>query len=230
MLTPTGHITPFYALWLPLILAIGVAIADNTLPHLWVNFVYSENGFLETLQPIAAFAAVYVGISTLRTPGLSKWIKAWLILGVLGCLYIGLEEISYGQQLLQWETGEFWASINDQNETNWHNTSSWLDQKPRNVLMIGIIVGGLLIPLFERYKPSLLPQQFNDIYPRRDLMAVAALMLFSYLTKVIYKLSGFMIYDRPSELNETYMYYFVLLYLVQFRWQVRNKQTPADHG
>ncbi len=228
MLTQTGHIKPFYALWLPLILAIGVAIADNTLPPQWVNFIYMENGFLETLQPIITFIAVYIGISALRTPGLGKWLKVWLVLGTLGCLYIGLEEISYGQQILQWQTGDFWAAINDQNETNLHNTSSWFDQKPRNLLMVGIIVGGILIPLLQRYNPALLPKQFAAIYPRRDLMVVSLLMLFSYMSKVIFKIAHFMIYDRPSELNETYMYYFVLLYLVQLRWQLRTGVIPAD--
>lgn len=227
MLTQNGHIKTLYALWLPLALAIGVAIANRVLPHQWVNFIFIENGFLETLQPLTAFAAVYVALSALRTQGLSVWLKLWLVLGALGCLYIGLEEISYGQQIVKWETGEFWASVNDQNETNLHNTSSWLDQKPRALLMVGIIVGGLLFPLLRRYKASALPQRFAIIYPQNDLMAIAALMVFSHLAKVVYKVSGLSLYDRPSELNETYMYYFVLLYLVQLRWMLRNEKTAV---
>src|SRR3546814_4167282 len=51
------------------------------------------------------------------------------------------EEASWGQHYAGWLTPDNWQALNDQGETNLHNTSSWLDQKPRTLLEIGVIVG-----------------------------------------------------------------------------------------
>ena len=71
---------------------------------------------------------------------------AWFGLAALCCLYVAGEEISWGQHLFDWATPENWSEVNDQNETNIHNTSSWFDQKPRLVLLIGTVFGSLILP------------------------------------------------------------------------------------
>ena len=73
---------------------------------------------------------------------------------------------SWGQHFLGWESSEFWQDINDQSETNLHNTSSWLDQKPRLILEIGVMVGGIVIPLLIKFKKGLLPARFNEFIRR----------------------------------------------------------------
>lgn len=235
MLTHTGHIKSVFALWLPFLFAVFITVADHMTPDgVTRDWLYAEHGVNETIQWIIAFAAVYFGVSAALVPHAPKWQKAWAAVAALGCLYIGLEEISYGQQFFNWNTPEFWSAVNDQNETNFHNTSSWADQKPRAVLMLGIIVGGLIFPLLRRTKPNALPAQFNTIYPSADLKWIALLTLLSYLSKVFYKVThamfgeGIVIYDRPSEINETYIYLFMLLYLVQLRWQMRNSTLIAN--
>jgi hypothetical protein len=220
-----GHIKKIWAFYLPLAIALGLALINSILPKELVDIFYVENGILEILQPTICFTAVYVGINTLVKVKLSKWLRAWIAVAVLGALYVGLEEISYGQQILKWETGAYWAEVNDQNETNFHNTSSWLDQKPRLLLLIGIVIGGIITPLLARYRPLILPVRFEKIYPSIDLITVAGLVLFTQLSKVIYKLTEFLIYDRASELNEFYMFYFVLLYLCQLRYKLIKGQS-----
>ena len=37
--------------------------------------------------------------------------------------------------------------INDQGEFNFHRTSEWLSNVPRQVLLIGTIIGGIILPL-----------------------------------------------------------------------------------
>lgn len=226
MLTVTGHIKPLFALWVPVIFAIFITVADHMTPDgASANWLYAEHGINETIQWIIAFAGVYVGTRAAFVQDTPKWLKAWAGVGALGCLYIALEEISYGQQFFKWNTPEYWSVVNDQGETNLHNTSSWFDQKPRALLMLGIIVGGLIFPLVRKFKSTLLPARFNTIYPSDDLKWIALLTLLSYLSKTFFKITGIVIYDRPSEINETYIYLFMLLYLVQLHWQFRVRKT-----
>ncbi|GJM10966.1 MAG: hypothetical protein DHS20C11_32420 [Lysobacteraceae bacterium] len=97
-----------------------------------------------SVNEIATFlvlvAAIVVGIKRLPSlpSGLTRW---WMLLLVAGCVYFAGEEISWGQHWLGWETPPQWQAINDQGETNLHNTSSWLDQKPRQLLELWILFG-----------------------------------------------------------------------------------------
>src|SRR5690606_13691057 len=81
---------------------------------------------------------------------------AWLALAALGCFYVAGEEISWGQHFLQWSTPEYWSALNDQQETNLHNVSSWLDQKPRALLEAGVVLGGIVAPALRALRPGLL--------------------------------------------------------------------------
>ncbi len=224
-LQPDGHIKKLWGFYLPVAVAVVLAAINPLFPKKFVDLFYVENGILEILQPTICFAAVFVGINTILKAKLSKWLRAWITVAVLGALYVGLEEISYGQQILKWESGAYWSEVNDQNETNLHNTSSWLDQKPRIILLVGIIIGGIIIPLLARFRPHSLPAKFAVIYPSYDLITIAGLVAFTQATKGLLKLTGIVIYDRTSELNEFYMFYFVLLYLCQLRYTLLKAQS-----
>src|SRR3546814_15941194 len=83
------------------------------------------------------------------------------------------EEASWGQHYAGWLTPENWQALNDQGETNLHNTSSWLDQKPRTLLEIGVIVGGILIPLLALRRPALREGRFALFLPPLACVPVA---------------------------------------------------------
>jgi len=205
----------FWWLYLPPLVLIVVALVNPFLDREHGSpWMYAENGILETLQWLVALCAAAIGIACLRYCKGRPWLAAWLMLGTLGSLYIGLEEISYGQQLLKWETPEHWQAINDQGETNLHNTSSWLDQKPRLLLLIGVIAGGLILPFVRRFRPALLPARFNEIYPPDALFWTALCAALAHKANWLKKFGLAEIYNRPSEVNEIFMYYFVLLYLL----------------
>ena len=218
---------PIWWFWLPWALAIGVALLNAVLPPEQRQYLYVENGFLESLQAIIAFAAAGVGIACLRHCKGDKLLFAWVLIAVLGSLYIGLEEISYGQHLLKWDTPELWAHLNDQNETNFHNTSHWLDQKPRQLLTAGVIIGGIIIPLLRKYKPKLLPERFAIFYPEGALFWISALVILSRLTKTLHKSGIVTIYDRAAEVNEFYVYFFVLLYLIMLRTKILARKQAG---
>lgn len=218
---------PLWWFWLPWAIGIGVAVLNAMLPPEQRQFLYVENGFLEDLQALVAFAAAGVGLACLRHCKEDKQLFAWVLIAVLGSLYIGLEEISYGQHLLKWDTPELWAQLNDQNETNLHNTSHWLDQKPRQLLTVGVIVGWILMPLLRKYKPKLLPERFAIFYPEAALFWISTWVILSRLAKTLHKEGIVTLYDRAAEVNEFYVYYFVLLYLIMLRTKILTRKKAA---
>jgi hypothetical protein len=72
----------------------------------------------------------------------------WVLACTLACLYFAGEEASWGQWYFRWDTPEFLARLNAQGETNLHNMSSWLNQKPRALVELFIVVVGVLVPLW----------------------------------------------------------------------------------
>ena len=138
----------------------------------------------------------------------------YLTLGLLFFFCAG-EEISWGQTYLQWVTPESWGLINDQNETNLHNTSDWLDQKPKILLQIGVLVGGLIIPALARWKPEKLSARFAAIYPTWQTSVTAGIALALKLIDTVQDRVDAHLFWRISEAIEIFVYYFVLLYLIE---------------
>src|SRR3546814_19755347 len=85
------------------------------------------------------------------------------------------EEASWGRHYAGWLTPEGWQAINDQGETNLHDTSSWLDQKPRTLLEIGVIVGGIIVPLLALRRTAIREGRFALLLPPPVCLSVAVL-------------------------------------------------------
>lgn len=218
----------FWWMWAPLILLVAVAIINPFLGKEHGSpWMYAENGILETLQWLIALGAAGLGLACLRYCKGRPWLALWVALGMLGSLYIGLEEISYGQHIFKWETPEHWQAINDQGETNLHNTSAWFDQKPRALLLVGVIVGGLIFPLVRRYRPKALPERFHVLYPPDALFWTALCAALAHAAKWSKKLGMVDIYNRASEMNEVFIYYFVFLYLLFMLMSLRAAKKGA---
>lgn len=143
---------------------------------------------------------------------------AWVALAAVCCFYVLGEELSWGQHLLGWNTPEGWAQINDQNETNLHNASSWLDQKPRLLLGIGVGVGGILVPLYALWRPQIRAGRLGPFLPPLICLPMAVIAIG---VGIVWTLDGFRghrsLFIRPSEVQEIFFYLFVLLYLVVLR-------------
>ena len=202
-------------LWLPLASFVILAVMSVTLPPDYYMYIVEENGLLEILHFLVSGIAALIGVCLLfkldfRT---QKLLALWVLLGTLGCIYISGEEISWGQQFFRWTTPDFWLHINDQQETNLHNTSSWLDQKPRLLLEIGVIVGGILLPLLARFAPRRIPTLLNVIAPPRELAVTAVLFVVYKICDKLGDILGFVPFGRTSEITELYVYWFILAYL-----------------
>lgn len=185
--------------------------------------MYSENGPLELLQFFFMVLATILA-GRLVFEARDKLMKLWAVVLFAGSLYIAGEEVSWGQWLVGWGTPEFWTAFNDQGETNFHNTTSWLDQKPKLLLFIGMIVGGLIIPALRRWKPEILPARFAAFYPQDYIVVTAIGVLVPYtIQKIGEEFFGFSFFERVSEIQEAYKYFFILLYVFGLRKLVKSQ-------
>ncbi len=220
MTTHSSSISRFFWLIVPLIFIVGQIGIEIFVPEDMKARIHSEWGPHETLQFFFVAAAFLVAAFTLPKIDwqTQKLLGLWLAIAAVCSFYVAGEEISWGQQIIHWDTPAYWSTMNDQNETNLHNTSSWLDQKPRLLLFIGIMVGGLVVPALRRWRPSLLPPKFAILYPADILVVTALGVTLPYLANEIREhLFHARLFKRVSELQELYMYYFILLYLVDLR-------------
>ena len=152
--TDTSRVPQWFWLWLPVTLYFGhfVArwlLADST----YTRIIEKESGFTEVATVLALGVALCIGLGVLYrawTLG-DNTIRFFLACFCLGCLYFGGEEASWGQHLFGWNTPDSWQAINNQGETNLHNSNdlagSLLDQLPRNLLAVMILIGGAILPL-----------------------------------------------------------------------------------
>src|SRR5690606_9029396 len=133
----------FVLLWLPLLLLAAQLIAEKLVTGPMHDRQLTENGAVETLQFMLLVGACAHAWLLLRDLKFQKpvYLSVWALLAALGCFYVGGEEVSWGQHFLNWDTPEYWRAINDQEETNLHNTSAWFDQKPRLLLELSVVVG-----------------------------------------------------------------------------------------
>lgn len=224
---------PLHKVWwlyIPLIaLAVQIAL-EIMVPVPVLARMHTEGGPHEILQFLIISAACFVAVRALFDPAVmsGKWIKAWFALAALCSFYVAGEEMSWGQHILHWSTPEYWAAVNDQNETNFHNASAWLDQKPRIILEIGIIAGGLLIPALQKFRSSWLPARFAAIYPHPILGVTAGVFLALKIADTIADAMHVRLFERVSEVQELYLFYFVLLYLVALRQTLKPEGGCHD--
>lgn len=210
----------FWFLWLPILVIVVQLAYEVTHDAAQLAMMMSENGPVELAQWVVVTLAAVVAFVTLLKVNFKTdpFLFAWVLVAGLACVYIAGEEVSWGQHFMNWDTPSYWATVNDQQETNLHNTTSWLDQKPRLILMVGIVLGGIVFPVLRKFKPGILPQKFAMIYPAAALMPVAILVIGPYLVDKIVN-----VFERVSEVQELYMYYFVLLYLIMLKSRITQK-------
>ncbi len=209
-------------LWVPLVfLAVQFAL-EMSFSTETLSAMHSENGPHESVQSVLMLAAFAIALMTMIKINWRRqaWLGLWMALAAICCLYVGGEEVSWGQHFLNWTTPEYWAAINDQNETNLHNTSSWLDQKPRLILLTGVVTGGLIIPLLRKKRPGLLPEKYAVIYPPASFGVMAVMTLVVHMLDK----ADIGVFVRGSEVVELYLYYFVLMYVIILRRRVASGQ------
>jgi len=217
----------FLWLWIPVFIFIVQIGIELWVPLRKYEPLHTENGPIELLQAyILLIAAIIAGRWLIKErKNYDLFLKVWIGIAFVGCVYVIGEEVSWGQHIFFWATPEEWAAINDQAETNIHNASSWFDQKPRILLEVGTIIGGLILPILAARKSlAWFPQWLRPIIPSLKMVVVASLFLVIKIMDTVGDVTDWVFIKRSSEVTEFYLYYFVLLYLYWLTNALRNPQ------
>ncbi len=218
-------------LWMPLAFAVALSFISQFQSRFYQAYFVGELGIVESLQVIILLAALAFCVRILRFAEVrhDRLVFAWVILALFGCIYVVGEEASWGQHYFGWLTPEGWQAINDQGETNLHNVSSWLDQKPRALLEMGVIVGGIVIPLLALWRPKIREGRFAIFLPPLVCLPVAVVAEFAKIWERLVSLGFWEMrtFYRASEVQELYFYLFILLYLIVFRQRVLARRTAG---
>lgn len=112
------------------ILVISVVLGLLMQPR-FIDNLAIEDGPVEYLSAIASFMASIIWLLfAVHSLAKRRWrffLIAFLIMGML--LLIGLEEISWGQRIVNAESSEYFTMNNMQGETNLHNLNTALSEK-----------------------------------------------------------------------------------------------------
>ncbi len=144
--------------------------------------IWNENKLVESIQILFLLLTLYHLIKNIITKNKHKFSKIFLYFlyfYTLGLIYFFLEEISWGQHYLKWETFEILKELNNQGETNIHNISNIFDQLPRGILTLWC---GFSIFLVKIFKFSTLNKLYvNFIFPSEKLKYISLFLLIFLL-------------------------------------------------
>ena len=205
--------------WLgvPAALSVFLVVSHAVSPSFYRAYILPEGyGFLELGHFLIPLVAAVIALRAMaRVRRNDRLMATLLALFGLGCIYIAGEEHSWGQHIFNWSTPEYWAQINRQQETNFHNMSSWFNHKPWTALEIGMIVGGLAAPLMLARLLPHLPARLLVLVPNLALLpTLAGYALFKVKATLDKKLDLAMAVVRPAEATETFIYLFLMFYII----------------
>jgi hypothetical protein len=133
-----------YVLIILIILSgIGISLID---PDMFVRYYTEEDGIIENLTAVFLFGSgiLMLGKIVKLTSKKNTWFLITTLFISLVFLFVGGEEISWGQRMLNVESSEFFKQNNAQAETNLHNLV--IGGVKINKLIFGkLLTAGLLI-------------------------------------------------------------------------------------
>jgi hypothetical protein len=215
-------------LGLPLAVALLIILTGFFAPDIYNAWIIPEGyGVLEFSQFLTMIAAFAMAVRLLFRPFVRRrpLVLAATIIAALSSLFIAGEEMSWGQHFFHWNTPEYWAAVNVDDETNLHKTYDIFDKIPRVTLELGVLIGGILIPAAAWFRPQIRASRFALFFPAAALVPTALLALcFKLLDEAR---SGKLVfaYERPSESIEFYLYFFILAYLIVFSRRIGELET-----
>jgi len=217
-----------------LILYHGLPLLVILFPLVWYAIVGSdwllkgEAGIIENMTVLFLVVAIGFNVSSIvgaNRLALSGFLKAWLFILILGAAYFALEEISYGQHMFGWGTAETWRELNDQDETNLHNVHALFDQVPRALLTLGILIGGVILPLYRHFRDIKLDEssRFYWQWPTLDCVTIGLLVILIRPILSVFETEAI----NTGEMKENLFALFILLYCVSIHSRLRQKKLSA---
>jgi len=214
----------------PALLYHGLPLFILLFPFAWVALagndraLKGESGMVELSTFLFLVIAIGFCVSSLtvtRRLDLSGFLKAWFLILIAGAAYFGLEEISYGQHMFGWGTADSWKELNDQDETNLHNVHALFDQVPRALLTLGILVGGVVLPIYRHFRniPLSESNRFYWQWPTLDCVTIGLLVLLIRPFQEVFDTEAI----STGETKEMMFALFILLYCVSLHSRLRLK-------
>jgi hypothetical protein len=227
-----GWAEAWWWLGIPLAVALFALSSYRIDPEWHQRWVTAESGVLETAQFILMVIGLALAVQLLFDPFVRQRpsVLAVVALAALACLFIGGEEVSWGQHIIFWQDPSLVTAVNDEGEFSLHNMNKGFERTPRTLLELGVFVGGLLVPLLCAYAPRLRQSRTALFLPAAALVPTA---LFAALVKGGNLLTKFHVADvrlaaRPSEVTEFYLYFFIVAYLIVFERRIRETRKREN--
>jgi hypothetical protein len=218
--TDPGWKEAWWWLGIPLLVAIWLIVTWRIAPDWYSKWIIPEGyGILEFSQFVTVLIALGIAVRLLFKPFVRKrpFVLTVTIIGALSCFYIAGEEMSWGQHFFHWNTPEYWAMVNRQEETNLHNAYAVFEKWPRAILETGVVIGGILVPLAAAFVSRVRANRLSLFLPPAALLPTAVIAMGLKLADLLDQ-GGHagMLIQRPSEAIESYLYYFIFAYLVVY--------------
>jgi hypothetical protein len=191
-------------------------------------------GAVENLTVLALLPGIAAGAwALLRGRIAPRPARVWLGLWVAACVYFAGEEASWGQWWFGWETPAALAELNDQGEANLHNVSSWLDQKPRALVELFVVLAGVVGPLARRAGWRRAPRAAGAGPAWHEWVLAPGALLPAALPFVLVRVAGWLLESADaslgsSELREFALAWFLAWYLGSFAARALSaRRRPA---
>ena len=232
--TRRHELSAIWWLWLPItffVVRYAISIFTDKSRGL-ESLVDGELGLVENLTVLLLLAAMLGSLNLIRRyrKVLHLVPRLFLLVFCLGCIYFAGEEASWGQHWVGWETGEYFAAINDQKETNLHNTSKYLDRIPKGIVSLAIFLGGVAIPLYLRRTAKVIDcrKPMWWLFPTWVCLPTAIIAVTATWPSKIERFTGAEFYfSGAQEMKELYFAYFFLLYIVSLGRRLQQYQVSG---
>ena len=198
------------------------------------RYMYTEFGIIENITVVVLVIAIISCFKFLKSATQFKYLKIWIIFFLIGCVYFAGEELSWGQHFFGWSTPESWSSVNDQQETNLHNTAAIFDRIPRTLLSIAALIGGVLIPVYRRLNNHVPNENsfFDWLFPTYACLPAALLSLLVSWHEKLYSLFDTTIPAvldiRAGETKECLLALFMMIYVLSIWYRNRKIQLEGN--
>ena len=137
--------------------ASGIRIGPRPL----YRWLLREDSVVETLTAVLlALAAMLAIVAAIRMSEAQRWSRPFFCLFAVFCVLGALEEISWGQRILGFESGELFTECSDQHEVNLHNVvQDYLKRRgspivwTRKIAALALFAYGVIGPILNRFVP-----------------------------------------------------------------------------
>ncbi|MGR8947560.1 MAG: hypothetical protein ACU84Q_05895 [Gammaproteobacteria bacterium] len=229
----TGNGVPRWVwLWslpLPFVIHLlaGALDQDRVFFDRWIE---SELGFIENLTVLVLVPATLLFLHT----AVRFWrctrtgVALWFALAALVCVGFGGEEASWGQHWFGWESPDYFEENNRQGETNFHNLDIQVGRTVKAILTLGIIIGGLILPLARKPAEAVASGSFIDaVLGTRSCVPAAFWVFFVRLIerlKTWFDIEWMILAVNLKELQELY----IALFLFVYAWAMKKRSEKIS--